>query len=280
MRTFQTMATALIAATLVCGTANAAPAPKRKAAAKQAKRSSPALAPKKSPVDILSHALVVNSLLDGEEPTDACGASNAKALMYALEGVVTDWNYQKDEFETTPAYSARIARMEASLNGEQPIIICKGLADSSSAKYDADKQEFIVDAYPLQHYDTYEKDVGSYTSSTRMGVKARVYTSIRINYELDFGTGVYSVGKTLGCGASALGSMRFPVSAEKAQALRGSGYVMMLGRLRQPFYSKRERSGEPTLDDPFDTYVTTYTLMFTPQQIFLVSPTGRVECAK
>ncbi len=43
---------------------------------------------------------------------------------------------------------------------------------------------------------------------------------------------------------------------------------------------KTERSGSPTLDDPFDTFTVTLTLKFTPERVLLVSPTGeRYRCS-
>ena len=171
-------------------------------------------------------------------------------------------------------------RWRASINTTSQIIICKKLADEKTfVKYDADKQVFTVDSYTLKNYNTFEKDTGSYVSSTAMGAKARVYAGIRIDYEIDLGKARSNLSASLGCGSASYEPLTFSVPAAEAQDLRVGGYVAMIGHLRQPFVTKNSRSGSPTLTDPFDTSVQTYSLQFDPTSIVLVSPGGkRIGC--
>lgn len=258
-----------------------ASAARRKAPARPVKRVAPTR-PKVSPTERLASALVFNGISAPDDNlATACGLSNFKNLLYSLDGVVGSWDFTKGEFETSSDFDARMAKLESAINGDRKTIICKSMVDDTPfIKYDADAQGFNVDNYALEKIATDSKDVGSYTSSTRMGVKAKVYASVRIDYNVDLGSR-YNVGSAFGCATGPLGSLRFPVESDKARAIRAGGYLVLIGHLRQPFYSKREESGEPTLDDPFDEYIMTLTLKFAPEQVFLVTPSGeRIACSK
>lgn len=236
--------------------------------------------PKVDPIERLSEELVLNSIgSDDENLASACSLSNFKGLLWALDGVVGHWNFDKGEFETSADYAARMAKMEDTVGGTRQTIVCKALRNETSfVKYDADQQEFSVDTFSLTNIASDEKDTGSYISSTRMGVKAKVYRSLRVDYEVGL-KGKYDLAHQLGCATRQFYSIRFSVPANDAVSLRAAGYLVMLGHLKQPFSSKTEKSGEPTLDDPFDVYTVTLELKFEPRTILLVSPSGqRFSC--
>ena len=273
----------LIGAAVAAALAMPVPAqakPRPKAAVTRRRATAAPAKPKLTPIERLSRQLVNNSVEPSENLSEACSFANAPALLYALEDVVADWSYDKGEFETSAAYAARTAETEKSINADRQTIICKALSDDDTgAKYDADAQRFDISTYGLKRLDSVEKDVGSYVSKTRMGISAKVYQSVQINYEIDFGLKGYDDAAALGCKSSSYGPVRFSVSSVEAPAVKAAGYIVMLGRLRQPFFSKSVRRGEPTLDSPFDVQTTTYSLMFTPTQIVLVDPAGkRIAC--
>jgi hypothetical protein len=255
--------------------------PARKAGTAHTVARKPA-APKRNPTAVLADALILNSVESADvNLARACSTSSAKGLLWALDGALADWDFDKGEFETSPEYDLRMSKIDNAINGDRKTIVCRSLRDEPNfIKYDADKREYEVDTYALTNNAVDEKDTGSYVSSTRMGVKARVYRSVRIDYDVDFGGSSYDFGKKFGCTAQLLGGLHFPVDPSAAQAMRTNGYVVMIGRLRQPFYKRDERSGSPTLDDPFDTYKVTLTLEFDPEMVVMVDPTGeQFPCA-
>jgi hypothetical protein len=237
---------------------------------------------KPDPIQVLSNQLVFNSVgsLD-ENLAEKCDGSNFRGLLWALDDVVGEWDLSKGEFETSSNYSDRLAKMESAINSDRTIIICKSLKDETTfIKYNADDQKFEVDRYALENIDYYSKEIGSYVSTTRMGAKARVWRSIRIDYDLDFGSS-YDLGPIFGCDAKMFSPLKFPIESSIAKDIRDTGYVVMLGYMHKPFYSKDEKAGKPTLDDPFDVDQTTLTLKFEPNQIMMVSALGtRYACSK
>ncbi len=270
-----------IAVSLLAQSAEAAHPARKAPASKAAPRK--AVAPKRNPTAVLADALILNSVnLADTNLATACATSSTKALLWALDGALADWNFEKGEFETTADFDQRMSKIDNAINGDRKAIICKALRNEPNfIKYDADKQEYEVDSYALTNNSFDEKDTGSYLSSTRMGIKARVYQSVRIDYDVDFGGSSYDLGRKFGCTAQLLGGLHFPVAPSMAQAMRTGGYVVMIGRLRQPFYKREERAGAPTLDDSYDTYKVTLTLEFDPEKIVMISSSGeQFDCAR
>ena len=77
------------------------------------KRRATAAPIKKDPYEVLVQSLFNNRIdTPDENLASACGYSNAAGLMYALDDTVGDWDFSKDEFETTESFDARIAKME------------------------------------------------------------------------------------------------------------------------------------------------------------------------
>jgi hypothetical protein len=233
-------------------------------------------AQKKDPIKDLATFLVLNSV-DSEDANlfEACRYTAPKGLLWSLDDVLEDWDFSKREFETTAEYDLRMKKLEDTLNNGRLIVVCKKISeDSNFIKYDADQRLYDVSGFSVKHIDDYSKDTGSYVSRTRMGVKARVYASFHVNYDLSVGDS-YGDVKTFGCYSKSYFSFQFPVELQKAQSLRQSGYLVMVGRLKKPFYTKSESNSKPTLDSPFDEHTLTLTLEFNPVGIYLVDVDGR-----
>jgi hypothetical protein len=221
-------------------------------------------------------AIFLNSASREGNLQRACSRSDFKLLALGLEGIHSRINHTKGEFETEAEFADRTHKIENILNGANPIIICQSLDDNSDApfEYDADHELFKGSFATHQNVWRDVKRLGSYVSHTKMGVRAKVTSSLEMEYNVDMGDSLRAVGRT--CGKSDyLGyAYEVPVPRTAAPLLKARGYLVFLGRLVSPFVETGDTPGSPTLDDPEDIYERDYTVHFAASEVAIVGLDG------
>jgi TonB family protein len=238
----------------------------------QTRRSTPT--PKPSNIDVLVAQLADNSIEDGDNLADACRQASFKNLAIALNMNAKLLTEPRGEFETAEEYQGRASKIAGALNVRQ-MIMCQPLDDNEDApfQYNADEEAFAGSFSKRQNVWRDVKQLGSYRSKTRMGIAATVKSSLEMEYnaELDLPATVK------GCVESSYASdyrFRVPVPRDRAPTVKASGYLVYIGKLVAPFVSSSERSGNPTLDDPYDIYRSEITAYLDPERVVVVDGDG------
>lgn len=237
----------------------------------------PAATKKAAPVDPIkaaSYALATNSVSDQSKLYEACAGSNVKALLFGLEGIKQILEAEKGEFETQAAFDARVAGLSDVVNGGRQMIVCQGLDDNEDVpfRYNADKEVFTGSFDKRLRADLDWKKTGTYVSRTRMGTKATVESFLDIEYIVDMSS---SPRRSNGCAKSDyLGKTTFEVAVPRAIApnVKANGYLVILGKLKRPFFEETRSPGSPTLDHPKDIYEVGMHTTMNPEALVIVTP--------
>lgn len=245
----------------------AAPAKKRAPAATPAK--------KPAPVEVLAYYLAANRFESGENIANACRRADFKGLAISLNEMAERLHIEKGEYETTAQFAERSAAISKALNGEERIF-CQPLGDNEDLPfdYDADAQQFAASFRQRQNVWRDVKQLGSYRSRTRMGVAATVKASA----ELEYNVALKLPGDDDSCGRSSSYSsfdFRVPVAATVAPQVKANGFAAFIGKLVPPFVTEDEKSGSPTLDDPYDEYHHELVVQFEPRRVVVVDGAGK-----
>lgn len=253
--------------------ANAADAQKR-AAKRPVTRAKPAAKP--DPVSVLVTAIRANSLGGAGDLFAACEAADFKLLAWGLEGLKERIAVEKSEYETQEEFDARRTKLEDALNPDGDIVICQPLDDNEDApfRYDAEREVFVGSFDAHQNVWRDFKKTGTYVSKTRMGVRASVTSSVKLEYDVDMHASLDPAKPK--CIKSNYLNYSYEVPARRSDAplLKARGYLVFAGKLVSPFISVSELEGSPTLDDPRDIYERTMTVKFAPHLISVVGPHG------
>lgn len=257
---------ALIFASLIVATASDADAAKKR---RQPKTSAPEL----KPHEVLAGHIFLNRYVENENLATSCKRSNFGFLAIALD-MNADWlNVPKGEFETTLEFEERHRKL-ADAMGQQQIVICEPVWDNPDIglSYNADAERFEASFSRSHNVWREVKPLGSYRSSTRMGVRATVKSSLEMNFDVS----LKLPDELKGCLASRYGSLTFsaPVGRDRAPVIKRSGKLVIVGKLVAPYIQREDQEGSPTLDDPYDVYVRTLTVIVKPARLVLIGPAG------
>jgi hypothetical protein len=237
--------------------------------------------PKLSPIQLLAKQLTANSVLGEETPLQACGHSNFKGLLWALEGADDELNQDKDEFESTVDFEERQRRLSSAINTESGLIVCALPNEDLKFVYNADQELFELSFSSDLIIDSDVKRTGSYASSTRLGVKMIVTSYLSIQYRLDLRTAIGK--KSPACMAASLygpNKVYFSVPISTARQIKNSALIAFTGTAEPPFFQKNESTGSPTIDDPRDVYSIDMRLNFSPKSIVIYDTAGFVEISR
>lgn len=247
-------------------------APKKRPAARPAPRPAPRL----SNAQLLAGALTLNTIKPGDDVFAACRQSDFKTLALVFAKVKYNYVVEKGEFETEAEFGARRVQAEAAMNSVGDLIVCQPLNDNEDApfEYDADSERFIGRFKLHQNVWRDSKALGSYVSSTAMGAKARVQASAEFEYDVEYSD--FSTWERSQC-LTGFYDKQYTVPVPRAQAplVKAGGYQFVIGKLVWPFARQTQRSGIPTLTDPFDVYNRTVALSVRPERIGITGPDGQ-----
>jgi hypothetical protein len=239
-----------------------------------AKHAAPAK--KVDPTLVLVANVALNSVKPDADLYKACKAAKFQNLAYALQGV-KGLSATRTEFETQAQFDERTAKLTDAINGSGSIIICQYLNDNEdvSFRYDADRQQFSGSFDPDLAAWRNIRQVGSYVSKTRMGVRATVRSSVDIEYMADMTDTLRSTRVSCLRGGYGDVSFQFPVPQADAELLKLTGYLVILGRIVPPYYSESDTAGAPTLDDPTDVFTRKMSVPFQPSEIAVIDFQGK-----
>ncbi|MBP2315457.1 hypothetical protein [Azospirillum soli] len=201
----------------------------------------------------------------------------------ALLKTIGSMKLSKDEFETTPAYEARVAaaveRLTATLSaqtGSAPVVLDISLS-ASVATYDADRGvlEITGAVVPMTTMradgryrtvivtDKLDHDISTYTGQNAYGAKAEV---VKVR---DRQAGVV-VDETSDPGRSGhwpYSSFKATValSPDRARAAKASLRAVVMGDLRAPFLVRGNDYITPTFQVPFDKTTETLAVVLQPK---------------
>lgn len=249
---------------------NAAPA--KKPVAKRA------VAPikKPSPAQVLATHLVLNSLAPGANIAEACRRADFKSLATALSMNADLLHQEKGEYETSDQFAVRVSRLASALGGNETIF-CQPLNDNEDLPfvYDADTEKFEASFDKNQNVWRDVKQLGSYRTTTRMGVPLTVKASVEFEYNASLT--IPKPDESCGASASYPFNYRFtvPASLSEAPILKARGYVAFVGKLVPPYVTEEQNSGSPSLDDPNDIQTVNRTVSLKTTRIILVNGAGK-----
>jgi TonB family protein len=249
---------------------NAAPA--KKPVAKRA------VAPikKPSPTEVLATHLVLNSLAPGANVAEACRRADFKSLATALSMNADLLHQEKGEYETSDQFAVRVSRLASALGGNETIF-CQPLNDNEDLPffYDADTQKFEASFDKNQNVWRDVKQLGSYRTTTRMGVPLTVKASVEFEYNASLT--IPKPDESCGASASYPFNYRFtvPASLSEAPILKARGFVAFIGKLVPPYVTEEQNSGSPSLDDPNDIQTVIRTVSLKTNRIILVNGAGK-----
>lgn len=227
-----------------------------------------------SPTDILASHLVINRYQPGDNLADTCRRTNFKNLAIALN-MNREWIARsKYEFETTEQFEQR-ARKLTELLATDSIAFCEPLDDNPdmSFAYKADDQRFEGSFSSNHNVWRDVKNLGSYRSRTRMGIAATVRASAEMEYEVNMSF----PSELRGCLTGNYSTYKYKVPSTLAEAplLKGRGRAVFIAKLEAPYIEAQERSGNPTLDDPYDVYTSTLIVRAKPERLVIIDSVGK-----
>ena len=249
---------------------NAAPA--KKPVAKRA------VAPikKPSPAQVLATHLVLNSLAPGANIAEACRRADFKSLATALSMNADLLHQEKGEYETSDQFAVRVSRLASAVGGNETIF-CQPLNDNEDLPfvYNADTEKFEASFDKSQNVWRDVKQLGSYRTTTRMGVPLTVKASVEFEYNASLT--IPKPDESCGASASYPFDYRFtvPTSLSEAPILKARGYVAFVGKLVPPYVTEEQNSGSPSLDDPNDIQTVIRTVSLKTNRIILVNGAGK-----
>ncbi len=205
---------------------------------------------------------------------------------------------QKDEFETTAAYRARIdgqasiikAALRSKTGSESVIVSVPVKADH--ARYDADREVLTVSATPSpvqtsrasdsasgSSYhtvfvtDVIAQDLDSYIGENAYGAKRKV---IKLSQRYG-GVAIARSNSILDATTwpSSGWSRSFNMSADDARAAKGNLRVLVIGGLNTPFLLTGYDGNNPTISNPVDITTVTHAVNLTPECIVLYDTRAR-----
>lgn len=210
--------------------------------------------PKMSDTEWLATALIINRYSEGDG-FKGCTPERFSHLASALDANSNILHSEKGEFETTQEFESRLSGVHKTLQ-EDSIVICEPLDDNSDVPFvfNADRGVFSG-SFRTEHLIYRDsKNLGSYRSSTAMGVKATVKASVEVEYNVNLDRG--SMGRTP-C-LQETGSkteFEFPYDRSLAPTLKFNGSIAYVARLKIPYVSHTRTEGKPTIDYPYDDFV-------------------------
>jgi TonB family protein len=262
---------------LVCGSALDATATRSQPRARPAKGHSPVGAQsRQKSIDALITAMEINSVRPGGDIYQVCRLDGFKALAWALRDNRNWLRLEKSEFETEAEFRQRTTKLENTINGLGEVVVCQPLDDNEDAPFTYKAEEQLFEGSFQSHQNVWldTKRVGSYVSRTRMGARARVTSSIEIDYNLQL-EGLPDRPRSACLGGN-YGSFTYQakVAREQAPLVKRTHFLAFAGKLVAPFVDTNDTSGSPTLDDPNDVYERDLTVHLQPTRVAVVGPQG------
>jgi TonB family protein len=183
---------------------------------------------------------------------------------------------EKGEYETSDQFAVRVSRLANAISGNETIF-CQPLNDNEDLPfvYDADTERFEVSFDKNQNVWRDIKQLGSYRTTTRLGVPLTVKASVEFEYNASL-----TIPKPDEfCGTSSLYSSTYkfkvPSAVLEAPMLKAGGYVAFIGKLVPPYVTEEESSESPSLDYPYDLQTVSRTVSLKATRIVLVSGLGK-----
>ncbi|MFD1626643.1 hypothetical protein [Azospirillum griseum] len=196
---------------------------------------------------------------------------------------------QKDEFETTRAYQARVdgqaSAIKASLRsktGTESVIVSMPLK-ADGAKYDADRQVLTVGADPspvqtsrasnggVYHTvlitDVIERDLDTYIGENAYGAKRKVTKLSQRNGGIVVGRANSILDANTW--PSKGWSRSFNMPADEARATKANLRLLVIGSLNAPFLLTGYDGANPTISSPIDITTVTHAVNIVPECIVL-----------
>lgn len=194
---------------------------------------------------------------------------------------------KQGEYETTPAWETRIAKLNAQpLTGTvRATSILAFKLRQTETSYSADSEALTITAKTAdQIYDSMNKQglssfdsflwgysnqkSGSYIGANAFGVKRRVRVEKEMNYYLIFKSGIIGEAKMLTIQE---------VKPEKARAIRPHLRVLLVGVLTDPYIGGDKDETAATIDDPVKTSTFNFYAYFKPMAFWFYNfETGEV----
>jgi hypothetical protein len=225
----------------------------------------------------------------------------------AVAAIVKTVPNQKDEFETTVAYDARVQAALAKLPGD---VIIGAPFDPKYATYDADTGQFVIKSYAIRNINTDYAGVFGYGTPFDGKVKFS-YSSSNLDVVLsqsEVATGSYVASNSYGAstkvtkiarttkaifdrespryGQSLFDSLkdsvlfRLPVSPEEARALKTSFKGAFVISPKAPFFTVgKGRGGDVTISNPYDVDESIHVIIADIKCALVTDATGKVLAA-
>lgn len=232
-------------------------------------------AAKADPVSKLAEALVVNDVKFYPNLYKACLANRLPFLALSLEGYADKLKPEKSEFETDAEFALRQERIENAINSNHSIVACQPLDDNEEAPftYTAETEQFALSIADYQNIRREYRSLGSYPSSTRMGVKMTVRASVTFDFDVKLHFDALKGGS---CAPDLRGYVKtmIPVPRPQAPTVKASAYLAIIGRIVHPIIEKDVKDGQPSLTDPYDDRVESWEVHLQPNELAVVMPDG------
>ncbi|MDB5455347.1 MAG: hypothetical protein JWP92_932 [Caulobacter sp.] len=205
---------------------------------------------------------------------DVVSSEHFAKVVGAYLGDLPERDFEKDEFETTAEFTARIRKTLAIYLGDPDRVVFKLPLSKKQLSYDADAELMTITlpkgvpaaslpgGYGKAFLQMYEKDIdrGGVQGVTRMGVKFRYDRYVR--YEqfvaLSYETlkGVYS--------------FKVEMKRDEARAKINSLTLVMLGGIEEPYAETEDEEKAASLDSTYEQYTRSEAWYVVPRCIYVV----------